>query len=73
MDRVVVSALFANTEDSEMFECSQGIDKCGLKEICEDIDLMNLCEEAETNIKLFDPTYDDEMYQICALVENNMR
>ncbi|CAH0730957.1 unnamed protein product, partial [Brenthis ino] len=55
----VTSAFFVDTEDLEMFGFSE------LEDICEDLDLVKLCDEFEAKQKphLVDPSYDDELYK----------
>lgn len=72
MERDCVSTFSANSGLEvihEEFEHSENIDKCGLDEICEVIDMVELCKKVE-DFEKFDVNYDNELYEICVAVEN---
>lgn len=75
MESVCVSSFFVKNEcgaKSGKFESTEKVDEQQLKEVCEDMDMAELCKIIE-QIESFDPIYDDALYQICAMVEDNYK
>ncbi|KAJ0169636.1 hypothetical protein K1T71_014821 [Dendrolimus kikuchii] len=65
MERVCVSAFFVSSE----FESNENDKKRELDEMCEDRDMVGLCENVEKT-DIFDSEYDQELYEICTMYEN---
>ncbi|KAJ0169451.1 hypothetical protein K1T71_015038 [Dendrolimus kikuchii] len=67
MERVCVSAFFVSSE----FKSNENDKKRELDEMCEDRDMVELCENVEKT-DIFDSEYDTNLYEICTTIENNV-
>lgn len=76
MEQDCVSIFFANSalsiQKEEDFECSQKIDKSELEELCEDIDMAELCKKIEES-EQYDASFDNDLYDLCEVVEKKER
>lgn len=52
------------------FESQCYIEDQNLVDLCENMELYDLCEKVDKTI-MFDSKYDNELYKLCLIVENN--